>query len=93
MNQELEQYLHVFCNHRQNDWAEWLPLATFSYNNKIHSATGHSPFFVNHGRHPWKGIEPRLEPKNEAARKLVERLSKVQEEAKASLKQSQDQVK
>lgn len=77
INQELKQYLQVFVNHRQNDWAEWLPLATFSYNDKIHSATGHSPFYIAHGHHPWKGIEPREEPQNEAAGSLVERIKKV----------------
>ena len=24
VNQELEQYLRLYCNYRQNDWAEWL---------------------------------------------------------------------
>lgn len=93
LNQELEQYLCIFCNHWQNDWAEWLPLVAFSYNDKIHSATGHSPFFVNHGRHPWKGNEPHVEPQNKAIGKFVECLLKVQEEAKAALKLSQEQVK
>ena len=93
INQELEQYLRVFVNHRQNDWAEWLPLATFSYNDKIHSATGHSPFYINHGRHPWKGTEPRVETQNESASTFVKRMSKVREEASAALKLAQEQVK
>jgi len=33
VNQELEQYLQLYCNYRQNDWAEWLSIAEFSYNN------------------------------------------------------------
>ena len=32
-NQEIEQYLRVFVNHRQDDWAEWLPLAEFCQSN------------------------------------------------------------
>jgi len=39
VNQELEQYLHVFVNERQDDWDEWLPMAKFAYNNHIHSST------------------------------------------------------
>jgi len=55
VNQELEQYLRLYCNYRQNDWAEWLSIAEFSYNNQIHSSTGQSPFLVNLGRHPNTG--------------------------------------
>jgi len=38
VNQELEQYLRVFVNERQDDWDEWLPMAEFAYNNHIHSS-------------------------------------------------------
>jgi len=34
MNQELEQYLQMFINHRQEQWPEWLGTAEFAYNNK-----------------------------------------------------------
>jgi len=44
VNQELEQYLRLYYNYRQNDWAEWLSIAEFSYNNQIHSSTGRSLF-------------------------------------------------
>ena len=33
INQELEQYLRLYYNYKQNDWAEWLSIAKFSYNN------------------------------------------------------------
>ena len=39
VNQEIEAYLQVFVSHRQDDWADWLPLAEFAYNNKVHAAT------------------------------------------------------
>ena len=52
VNQELEQYLQLYCNYRQNDWAEWLSIAEFSYNNWIHSSIGQSPFMINLGCHP-----------------------------------------
>ena len=44
VNQEIEQYLCIFVNHRQNDWVEWLPIAEFAYNNCIHSSTRQTPF-------------------------------------------------
>jgi len=34
VNQDLEQFLRIFVNHRQDDWAEWLAIAEFSYNDK-----------------------------------------------------------
>ncbi|SJL12749.1 uncharacterized protein ARMOST_16180 [Armillaria ostoyae] len=51
-NQEIEKYLRIFINFRQTNWPEWLPLAAFQHNNRTHSATGKSPFFVNFGRNP-----------------------------------------
>ena len=36
-NQELEQYLRMYVNHRQNNWAEWLATAEFAFNNKMHT--------------------------------------------------------
>jgi len=39
VNQELEQYLRMFIDHRQEQWPEWLGTAEFAYNNKMHSST------------------------------------------------------
>src|SRR5258705_13802770 len=58
MNQEIEAYLQVFVSHRQDDWADWLPLAEFAYNNKVHTATHRTPFELDTGQHPRLGVEP-----------------------------------
>jgi len=50
INQELEQYLQFFIDHRQRDWPDWLVSAKFAINNKVHSATKFSPFMANYGR-------------------------------------------
>ena len=52
VNQSLAQYLRMFVNHLQTDWATLLPMAEFAYNNTPHSTTGTSPFFANKGYHP-----------------------------------------
>src|ERR1700734_1383006 len=39
VNQEVEQYLRRFVNYEQDDWAEWLPLAEFTYNDHVSSST------------------------------------------------------
>lgn len=39
VNQEVEQFLRLYVNHLQDDWEEWLPIAEFAYNNRIHSSS------------------------------------------------------
>src|SRR6266481_1403467 len=58
MNQEIEAYLQVFVSHRQDDWADWLPLVEFAYNNKVHTATCWTLFELDTGQHPHLGVEP-----------------------------------
>jgi Chromo (CHRromatin Organisation MOdifier) domain len=36
----------------QDDWVEWIDEAEFAYNNRVHSATGYSPFTLEFHRHP-----------------------------------------
>jgi len=85
VNQELEQYLRVFIDHRQEQWPDWLGTAEFAYNNKIHSTTKTSPFKVNYGQNPRMGFEGRRKGKYKAAGKFVEKMRKIQEEARAAL--------
>jgi hypothetical protein len=59
INQELEQYLRLYVNHMQTDWVDWLPVAEFAYNNHEHSATGHSPFYLEYSHHPFIPMAPR----------------------------------
>ena len=50
MNQELKQYLQFIVDYRQKDWPEWLALAEFVVNNKVHMAIKVSYFMVNYRR-------------------------------------------
>jgi len=93
VNQELEQYLRVFIDHRQEQWLDWLGTAEFVYNNKIHAATKTSPFKVNYGQDPRMGFEGRRKGKYEAAGKFIEKMRKIQEEAKAALRKAQEEMK
>ena len=88
MNQELEQYLWFFVDHRQNDWLEWLALAEFAINNKVHSTTKVSPFMVNYGRELRMEGDIRRKGKVEKATEFVKKLKRVQEEARAALKKT-----
>ena len=88
VNQEIEQYLRLFINERQDDWYEWMALAEFTYNNRIHSATRHSPFELDTGQHPRIGTEPNRETRLEAVDEFVKRMKQATEEAKSALRQA-----
>jgi len=93
INQELEQYLRVFIDYRQEQWPDWLGTVEFAYNNKIYTATKILPFKVNYGQDPRMGFEGRRKRKYEVVGKFVERIKKIQEEAKAVLGKAQEEMK
>ena len=92
-NQELEQYLRMYVNHRQNNWAEWLAIAEFAFNNKVHTATKTSPFQVNYGREPRMGFDIRKKGKNEKVEEFVKEMKERHEEARVALVKSQEEMK
>jgi len=75
-NQTLKQFLRIYCNYQQSDWARLLPMAEFTYNDTPFSTTGVFPFFANKGYHPKAHFQvkrdPTLGPMNEYASKLKE---------------------
>ena len=82
MNQELEQYLHMFINHCQEQWPEWLGMAEFAYNNKVHTGTKVLPFKANNGQNPRMGFEARKKGKHEGVEKFGKKIKEIQGEAK-----------
>ena len=93
MNQELEQYLRFFVDHRQKNWPEWLALAEFVVNNKVHTATKVSSFMANYKRELRIEGDIRKKGKVEKVMEFVERMKKVYEEAGAALKKAQEDMK
>ena len=92
-NQELEQYLRIYVNHRQNNWAKWLAMAEFVFNNKVYTATKTSPFQVNYGRELMMGFDIRKKGKNKKAEEFVREIKERYEEARAALVKSQEEMK
>jgi len=88
MNQELEQYLRMFIDHQQEQWPEWLGMAEFAYNNKVHTAT--KIFEANSEQNPRMGFKIRKTRKYKNVGKFVE---KVQSEAKVALVKVQEDMK
>ena len=83
----------MYVNHRQNNWAEWLATAEFSFNNKVHAATKMSPFQINYEREPRMGFDIRKEGKNEKAEEFVREMKERHEEARVVLVKSQKEMK
>jgi len=93
VNQELEQYLRMFIDHRQEQWPDWLGMAEFAYNNKVHSSTKTLPFKTNYGQDPRMGFKVRKKGKYKGAEKFIVKIKKIQEEAKAALGKVQKEIK
>ena len=77
INQELEQYLQFFVNHRQKNWPEQLATAEFAVNNKTHSVTKVSLFMLNYGRELRIGADIRKKKKMKQVTEFVERIKKI----------------
>jgi len=93
VNQELEQYLRMFIDHRQEQWPEWLGTAEFANNNKAHSSTRMLPFKANYGQDPRMGFKGRKKGKYKGAEKFIEKMKEIQEKAKAALGKAQEDMK
>lgn len=87
LNHELEQYLRIFIDHRQELWLEWLGTIEFAYNNKVHLATQMLPF-INSGQKLRIGFEMRKKEKSEKMEKFAKMIEKVQKEVEVALRKT-----
>src|SRR5258705_4133767 len=89
-NQVLEQYLWVYTNYQQDNWAMLLLMAKFTYNNTTNVTTGVSPFFVNKGYHPEFTVDPQVETSSAKAEAFMVDLECIQAELKENITQAQE---
>ena len=92
VNQEVEQYLRAFVNHRQDDWADWVPIAEFAYNNHVHAGSRNTPFCLDTGQDPRMGVEPRRTTSNQTAADFMASWKAAENEAKAALRRSSEDM-
>src|SRR6266446_3343890 len=92
-NQVLEQYLRVYTNYQQDDWATLLPMAKFAYNNATNATTGVSPFFANKGYHPEFTADLQVETSLAEAQAFMADLECVQAELKENIAQAQERYR
>src|SRR6516164_687235 len=88
-NQTLEQYLRMYCNYQQDNWANLLPITEFAYNNAPHATTGVSPFYANKGYHPNITIHPEHDLASTRAREFVTDLNELHQKLKKRVTEAQ----
>ena len=93
VNQELEQYLRMFIDYRQEQWPKWLGTAEFAYNNKVHLSTQITPFKANYRQDPRMGFEGRKKRKYKGAKKFIEKMKEIQKEVRVALEKAQEKIK
>ena len=89
----MKQYLRMFIDHRQEQWPDWLGIAKFVYNNKVHSSTKILLFKANYGQDPRMGFKVRKKGKYKGVEKFVMKMKEIQEETKAVLEKVQEEIK
>ena len=92
LNGEINQYLRTYVNNQQNDWAKWIKIAQFVWNNTVSEVTTDFPFRITRSYSPRMGIEP-TETVAPAAKDFVLIFNKVveaSEKAKLSMKVQAD---
>src|SRR5882672_8196116 len=92
VNQEVEQFLRLFINQWQDDWYEWLAIAEFTYNDRIHASTHSSPFMMDMGQNPRLGIEPLRESCLETLNDFASRMDVATKEARLALSRAADNM-
>lgn len=57
VNKQLVTMLRTYVNDDLDDWALWLHILEFTYNNSPHGSTGTTPFFLLYSFHPRTPID------------------------------------
>jgi len=92
LNREINQYLRTYVNDRQSEWAKWIKIAQFVWNNTVSEVTTDSPFGITRSYSPRMGVEP-VETVAPAAKDFAAIFNKViesSEKAKCSMKLQAD---
>src|SRR5260370_11204067 len=90
ISQVLEQYLRVYTNYQQDDWATLLPLVEFAYNNAPSETMGVSPFFTNKGYHPNLSTDTTTLVPSTEAQQFVAHLDEIHNELKQNIMDAQE---
>lgn len=84
-NKEIETYLRIFCTANPHNWADLVTDMEVAFNNREHSATKLSPFFLMYGLNP--RLLPTVLPRSKvpSIEEWLQKHARAQEEANATL--------
>jgi hypothetical protein len=94
-NRTVEDMLRGFVGPRQDDWCKYLGIVEFAYNNSVQATTKHTPFYLNHGRHPHTPLSTAV-PKRSAVPSAAEHVGELQQvllSAKSNISSAQQRQK
>ena len=92
LNCEINTYLRIYVSDHQQDWAKWIKIAQFVWNNTVLSVTTDSPFWITRSYSPHLGTEP-VDVSAPAAKDFAAIFNKViaaSEKAKITMKSQAD---
>ena len=92
-NQEVERYLRLFCNKRQDDWVDHLPAAEFALNSRVHAGNQYSPFELIYGYRP--DFAPPIGKRSNipSLEERLDNLARARKDAEAALRLSKQHMK
>ena len=79
----------MYCSHQQDNWADLLPMAEFTYNNHHHPLIDATPFFANYGYLPTL-MNVLTIGQSGPSNKHVRQIHEAQMECKQVIKRSQE---
>ena len=88
-NQSLEQYLRIYCGTRQEQWADWLPLAQYTRNSWPNATTKKAPFELILGYIPL-AHQPTREADVPDINQRLKHVDQARQEAQESIKKAQE---
>ena len=92
LNCEINQYLRTYVNDQQNNWAKWIKIAQFIWNNTVSEVTTDSLFGITWSYSPCMGVEPAetVAPVAKDFAAIFNKVVEASEKAKLSMKVQAD---
>jgi hypothetical protein len=94
VNQELENYLRMYCGTTPTQWVDWLSLAEAAHNGRYHTSTGMTPHMIVYG-YDKKTLDDvkRMQSDNDVAQEFVSDKKEMWKIVKANLLKAQQDMK